>query len=130
MLIRQPGTVVSMTTAIADVKMATADAKRLMKWAEDRGAENAEDARKEAASMAGVGHGTIENLLRKRVKTVAGWVRDRLRDAVIRGLQLEIQRLTHELEMARRSSARPDDDEILAAEAALETARALLKSGA
>lgn len=74
----------------------------------------------------GVSPHTIENLRRERLKNVDA-LSTKIDLALIRRLELEIPRLMGELEMARRRARRPDADEILSAEAALATARKLLR---
>lgn len=113
-------------TATADVLSAAADARRLIEGEARRNSLGSDDARERVASRLGVAPGTLENLLRGRLKAVASYVRDRLRSAVIRQLEAEIQRLEHELAVARLGALGPTDDDVAQAEAALEKARAFL----
>ncbi len=128
--IHQQRTVIQMSTAVADLQRAHSDARRLIELEADRSGVRSAEALPVVARREGVAPGTIENILRGRVKAVAGWVRDRLRAAVIRELQAEIGRLEHELAVARLGAARPSDDEVFAAEAALAQARKLLSGSA
>lgn len=126
---QQRTTVISMSSAVADLQRANADARRLIELEADRSGVRSAEALPVVARREGVAPGTIENILRGRVKAVAGWVRDRLRAAVIRELQAEIQRLEHELAVARLSAAHPTEDEVAAVEAALAQAKRLLSRG-
>lgn len=76
-------------------------------------------ARKQVARDIGVSPGTIENLQRNRLKTIAGWLRDALRARVIRELEAEIVRLQHEIAVLRQSGVDPRSDEMAAARADL-----------
>ena len=82
-----------------------------------------DQARKMVARRTGIPAGTLENLRRGRVKTVAAHVFAALHTAIINQLTFEIGRLTHELQIARMSSDRMDAGSVLAAEAALQAAR-------
>ena len=83
-------------------------------------------ARRSLASKLRIGVGSLENLVRGRVKRVDATIRDRLQALVIKELELEILRLQHELAIATQSSSRPDDDEIFEVETHLKRARAAL----
>jgi hypothetical protein len=115
-----------MSTAVADLQNARSDALRLIEIEASRTGMPADLARDRIAGREGIGTGTVRNIVKGRVKAVAGWVRDRLRAAVIRELQNEILRLEHELQMARLGADRPSDDEVAAAAAALATAKRFL----
>lgn len=80
-----------------------------------------ERARELIAEHAGIALGTVENLLRKppRLKVIPEGLRPTLDSLLIRALETEIARATHELQTARQHSHRPDTPEIFAAEAAL-----------
>lgn len=106
---------------------------QIRKWARDL--EDAEasrlgmplsEARPIIASKFGIPAGTLENMRRNRIKGLRGWIRDRVQALVIREIEAEIQRLTHELEVALRCSAKPGDDEVIAARTALAQARQLI----
>ena len=87
-------------------------------------------ARAELARRWKVGFWTLTNFRRGRLKDLRGTMRDRIRAGVIREIEQEISRLTHDLELARRSGARLSDNEIFEISAALETARSLMNGGA
>ena len=83
-------------------------------------------ARTRLAGKLRIGVGTLENLLRGRVKRIDAMVRDRLQALLVHELQQEIARLTHELELARQSGAHPACEHVGEVEAYLAKARALL----
>lgn len=83
------------------------------------------EARRIVAREVGVAPGTFENLKRGRLKNV-DWVAAKINAAVIRRIEREIERLQHELEVARRVAARPDDAAIFEAQAAIDHARKLI----
>lgn len=114
--------------AVATVEQAREIAITLEKKERARGL-NASEARSRFARRLGVASGTIENLVRGRLKRVDAWLRDRLQAVLIRELETEIARLTHELEMARQSGARPASDQMAEIEAHLSAAKALLSGG-
>lgn len=86
-------------------------------------------ARQRLAERLKIGVGTLENLVRERVKTVDAAIRDRLQALLVRELEAEIARLTHELEMARQGGFHPASQHISAIETHLEQARTLLNGG-
>ena len=69
--------------------------------------------------------GTLRNLASGRLER-AEYLEDAIRNVFIRSLEAEIAALSHEVEMARMCSVRPDADEIFAAEAALAQAKRLI----
>ena len=85
------------------------------------------EARAVAARAAGVSPGTLENLRRGRIKSPSAWLVEKLHAAVCRQIEKQITGLQHELEVARRISARPDSDDIRAAEAALAAAKLAMR---
>lgn len=78
------------------------------------------------ANETGLPTGTVENAMRGRLKAKAAFVLEPLRALYIRKLAREIERLEHELSIARLAASRPDDSEILAASAALMDVRQTL----
>ena len=83
-------------------------------------------ARERLARKAGVSPGTLYNLARDRLKRLDFVVRDRLTAYAVRDLQASIERLTHELEMARQMGAHPTSPRVGEIEKHLTAARALL----
>lgn len=125
----EPRRIASMSTALADLETAGAAARRLVEIEAARSGVPVDRAKRRVAVREGIAPSTVDNILRRRVKAVAGWVRDRLRAALIRELQSEIMRLEHELAVARLGALHPADPEIAEAEAALAKAKALLGGG-
>lgn len=70
--------------------------------------------------------GTIENLVRGRIKRVDAAVRDRLQALLVSELEQEIARLTHELAIARQTGLHPASDEISEVETLLARATQIL----
>lgn len=108
------------------------DAKRWVTFIEDgearRHGTDVEHIRPLVANRIGCAPGTIERLRKGRVKGVKAWLYARLRVLMIDELQQEIQRLSNELELARACGVGAGDDEIIAAQASMETTRTLLKA--
>lgn len=90
---------------------------------------SAEGARHSLARKLRVGAGTVERLVRGRVKRIDASIRDRLQALLVRELESEIARLTHELEIARQGGAHLASEQIGAIEAHLSAATALLNGG-
>lgn len=99
----------------------------LLESRERSAGKSAPGARATVARRLGVLPGTLENISRGRTKGVRAWIFETLRAAVIRDLEGEIQKLEHELEVARLCASRLDEDEVFAAQAAIRNARRLLK---
>lgn len=87
-------------------------------------------ARQRLAEKLRVGYGSLENLIRGRVKRLDAAIRDRLHALLIRELEAEIARLSHELAVARQSGASLGGDQVGAIEAHISAARSLLEEGA
>jgi hypothetical protein len=79
------------------------------------------------ARKARVPAGTLTNILKGRVKSVAADVAARLQAAVVTELQREIKRLNHELELAKAGFRTFEDFEIAEVEAHIEAAKRLLR---
>lgn len=87
------------------------------------------DARRSLAAKLRVGIGTVENLVRGRVKRVDASIRDRLQALLVRELESEIARLTHELHLARQGGEHLASEQVGEIETHLQKARALLAGG-
>ena len=87
------------------------------------------DARGRIANRLGVSPGTLENIRRLRTKIVPNWLMNKVRLELIAVLQLEIQRLEHEVHIARQTGSDHRDDALLAAETQLAKAREALNGG-
>lgn len=108
---------------------AAAFAQTLVRRERQRG-QSAEEARKWLAGKLKVGAGTVRNLVRGRVKRVDDTIRDRLRALVVRELEAEIQRLTHDLEVLKASGHHLGSDEVAEVDAHIAAAKAILNGGA
>ena len=67
----------------------------------------------------GAAPGTIENIMRGRLKRVEGWLRDALRARVVRELESEIVRLQHEIAVLKQAGVDPRSNQMSAARADL-----------
>lgn len=85
-----------------------------------------DEARQRIADGLRIGIGTLERLIRNRVKRIDADLRDRIQELHIQELQKELGRITHELEVARLTASRTNASEILEAKTYLQKARALL----
>jgi hypothetical protein len=84
-------------------------------------------ARKRLARRLGALPGTLENFARNRIKRVDGYLRARIEALLVLEIQQEIATLTHELDTLRQTGRCPSGAEMAAIEAALSTARQLMK---
>jgi hypothetical protein len=86
-----------------------------------------EQARRRIASKVRIGVGSVENIIRDRVKRVDEKIRDRLFALFVREIEAEIARLTHDLEMVRQSSGGLSSQHVGEIEAHLSAVKSLLK---
>jgi hypothetical protein len=86
-------------------------------------------ARQRLADKLRIGVGTFENLVRGRVKRIDAEIKRRLDALLVRELEAEIARLTHELSLARQGGAHPACEHVGEIEAHLACARALITGG-
>jgi hypothetical protein len=104
---------------------------RLSKSLEDAEAHrlgiNPRDARKRIAGRIGITPTTLENLRRMRTKIVPNWLMNRVREELISVLQSEIQRLEHEVNLAKQIGSDYRDDLLSEAQTSLASARQILK---
>lgn len=84
-------------------------------------------ARAALARAWGVSVWTLENFRRGRLKDLRCATRDRIQAGIVRGIESEIQRLEHELDLVRHRSAGLSETDLSAASAALEEARRFIK---
>ena len=78
------------------------------------------------AAKLGIAPGTMENWRRLRTKIVPSWVMNKVRAELVSVLQLEIQRLEHEVHVARQIGSNYRDDTLASAETSLAKARDIL----
>ena len=85
------------------------------------------DARTRVAGRLGVSPGTLENIRRLRTKIVPNWLMNKVRAEFVSTLQLEVQRLEHEIHLARQIGSDHRDDALASAETQLASAKAILQ---
>lgn len=78
----------------------------------------------------GVSFWTLTNFRRGRLKDLRGATRDRIQAGIIREIEHEIQRLEHEIVLARHCGADLSETKISQASVALEQALAFLEGDA
>lgn len=110
------------------------DFKRLAEACEKReqlrSGGSREDARQRLARRIGVLPGTLYTLARDRLKRLDANLRDRLTAYAISDLQSEMERLAHDLAMARQMGAHQDSPMVADIEKHLAAARALIAEAA
>lgn len=114
-------------SASADVATAERWTRVLEKAEAKRLGVPEKDARKSLARKLKASPGTLENIRRLRTKLVPHWLMARMRGEFIAALQMEIQRLEHEIHLARQTGMDHRDDALCAAEAQLQSARRILE---
>jgi hypothetical protein len=112
-------------STVAALERARAVARNLEQRERSRGS-TVEAARAALARRAGVAPSTWRNLALGRLKRVDAWLRDRLQALLVRELEAEIARLSHELEIARQSGGHLASQHVCEVEAHLAAARAIL----
>lgn len=83
--------------------------------------------RQAVARRIGIAPGTVENIARGRKKSVAGWIENKIKRAVAHAIEQEMRALEAELALVRASGIELRDDEMAAAQAAVDQARAILR---
>jgi ABC-type taurine transport system ATPase subunit len=83
-------------------------------------------ARTALARKVGVTPATWRNLVRGRLKRLDAWMRDRLQALLVRELEAEIARLSHELQMARQGGLPLNSQHVSEAETYLAKVKAIL----
>lgn len=116
------------STGTHRMSSAVAIAQTLVRRERAKGS-SAEAARRWLANRLLVGEGTVRNLILGRVKRVDELIRERLRALLMREIEAEIQRLTHELEILKASGAHLASEQISEVETHLAQARAILTGG-
>lgn len=89
---------------------------------------SAPEARKSVAREVKASVGTIENLVRRRLKRLDSWLRDSLQVLVVRELEAEVRRLTHELETAKRRGDHPASESICGIQTQIATVQRVIDS--
>jgi hypothetical protein len=114
-----------MSNAIAEVTEAQ-ELTRILVEQEARRRGTKEKAHVHVARAVGAAPGTVENIMRGRLKRVSGWLRDALRARVIRELEAEVVRLQHEIAVLRQAGVDPRSNEMAAVRADLSAVLAAL----
>jgi len=70
--------------------------------------------------------GTLENIRRLRTKIVPNWLMNRIKAEFVAVLQVEISRLSNEINLARKTGVHHSDAALCAAAAQLSAARQIL----
>jgi transcriptional regulator with XRE-family HTH domain len=121
-----PSTRDIMSTAEASVDRAREWSTLLENREAFRTGRSLKEARKEVARREGVSPGTLENLRRGRLKTIATHWYERLRGALIRELMMEVRRLEHEITILNQTGVDPRSDEVASVVADLARVRQAL----
>lgn len=87
-------------------------------------------ARPRVASNLGTAPGTLENLRRRRLKSVPSWLLSRLRAQFLKLLQAELGRLQHEITVHLQAGTDNREDDLCAAQAQLDAAKEILTAAA
>lgn len=112
--------------AHTDVQAAQMLALRLEGIEAGRGKLPLAEIRERVARKVSSSPGFFENLQRGRIKSVPAWLMRKMRDALVEALQTEVQKLQHEIHLARQTGEGPDSDAIFEAEARLVEAKKIL----
>lgn len=114
-------------SAVSDIETVNRFARRLEDVEAKRLGVRVTQARTHVASKLGISPGTLENWRRMRTKIVPNWLMNKVRAELIAVLQSEIQRLEHEVHVARQIGSNYRDDALASAETSLASARQILK---
>lgn len=112
--------------AHTDVQAAQALVMRLETIEASRGKLPLAAIRERVARKVSSSPGFFENLQRGRIKSVPSWLMRKMRDALVEALQTEVQKLQHEIHLARQTGEGPDSDAIFEAETKLAEAKKIL----
>lgn len=115
-------------SASADVATAEKWTRAIERSEAKRLGVSTKQARKTVARKLRTSPGTLENIRRLRTKLLPSWLRDRIRSEFISVLQSEIQRLEHEILIARQIGADAREDVLREAETQLASAREILEA--
>ena len=117
----------NMNSALSDIDSITCMARSLERSEARRIGTSLTLARKSVARRIGVTASAFENFLYRRTKVVPNWLMSRVRAELISVLQLEVQKLEHEIQLHRQIGTDHSDDALSSVEAQLETARKILE---
>lgn len=126
MSIRPERTIGRQMNAHTDVATAQALASRLEGIEATRARLPIAEIRERVARKVSSSPGFFENLQRGRIKNVPAWLMRKMRDALVEALQTEVQKLQHEIHLAKQTGEGPDSDAIFEAETRLAEAKKIL----
>ncbi len=118
-----------MNGAASDVETLNGMARSLERSEARRIGTSLTQARKIVARRIGITAACFENFLYLRTKIVPNWVMSRVRAELISVLQLEVQKLEHEIQLHKQAGSDHSGDALCAIETSLAAARKIL-SGA
>ena len=118
-----------MNSAASDIEMLNEMARSLERSEARRIGTNLTQARKMVARRIGLTAAAFENFLYQRTKVVPNWVMGRVRAELISVLQLEVQKLEHEIQLHKQIGTDHSDDALSSAETQLAAARRILNGG-
>ena len=118
----------NMNSALSDIDSLTCMARSLERSEARRVGTSLTQARKIVARRIGVTASAFENFLYRRTKVVPNWVMRRVRAELVSVLQLEVQKLEHEIQLHKQIGSDHSDSSLASAETQLAAARRILES--
>lgn len=115
-------------SAVGDVQAANTLLGRLERIEISRRGISMGEARTSIAGKLRTSPGTLENVRRFRIKTIPSWLMERIRAELVAALKHEIARCEHEIHIQLQIGARPDQDDLVAAQAQVAAVKLLLGS--
>ena len=118
-----------MNSATTDVETLNGMARALERSEARRAGTTLTRARKLVARRIGITASAFENFLYQRTKVVPSWLMHRVRAELISVLQLEVQKIEHEIQLHRQIGSDHTDAALASAETQLAAARQILSGG-
>jgi hypothetical protein len=116
-----------MNSAASDIETLNGMARSLERSEARRIGTTLTQARKIVARRLGITSGAFENFLYQRTKVVPNWFMSRVRAELLSVLQMEVQKLEHEIQLHRQTGADHSGDALVSAETQLAAAREILR---
>jgi hypothetical protein len=116
-----------MNSAVSDIETLNVMARSLERSEARRVGTTLTMARKSIARRIGVTASAFENFLYQRTKVVPSWLMSRVRAELLSALQMEVQKLEHEIHLHRQTGADHSGSALVAAETQLAAARKILE---
>lgn len=116
----------SFDSAVSDIQRVNEYARSLERSEVRRCDTNVTQARRNIARRLGVTTVTLDNLRTLRTKIVPNWLMNKVRAELISVLQLELQKLEHELHTHKQVGSPHSDDDLASAQAHLTSVRQIL----